>query len=141
VWIGGNGAPDSQILKFTKDGKFLMQVGKQGARRTAGAKPATPGPGAEGAGAGGGFAGGSNDQISFGRVAKIFVDPRENEAFIADGYLNKRVAVLDADTGKMKRWWGAYGNKPGRHTVAALRSGCATGPAVPQPRPLCRPLG
>ena len=112
VWIGGNGGPDSQILKFTKDGKFLMQVGKQGARRTAGAKPAGPGPGAEGAGAGGGFAGGSNDEISFGRVAKIFVDPRENEAFIADGYLNKRVAVLDADTGKMKRWWGAYGNKP-----------------------------
>src|ERR1700704_4686962 len=25
VWIGGNGAPDSHILKFTKDGKFLMQ--------------------------------------------------------------------------------------------------------------------
>jgi DNA-binding beta-propeller fold protein YncE len=40
------------------------------------------------------------------------VDPRDNEAYIADGYLNKRVAVLDADTGKMKRYWGAYGNKP-----------------------------
>ena len=37
---------------------------------------------------------------------------KANEAYIADGYLNKRVAVLDADTGKMKRWWGAYGNKP-----------------------------
>jgi DNA-binding beta-propeller fold protein YncE len=50
--------------------------------------------------------------MNFGRVAKIFVDQKENEAYIADGYLNKRVAVLDADTGKMKRWWGAYGNKP-----------------------------
>jgi DNA-binding beta-propeller fold protein YncE len=106
VWIGGNGGPDSHILKFTKDGKFLMQVGKKGARRK------------EGAGAGNqegqvaGFVGGSNDQVSFGRVAKIFVDQKENEAYIADGYLNKRVAVLDADTGKMKRWWGAYGNKP-----------------------------
>jgi DNA-binding beta-propeller fold protein YncE len=59
-----------------------------------------------------GFAGGSNDTENFGRVAKIFVDQKENEAYIADGYLNKRVAVLDADTGKMKRWWGAYGNKP-----------------------------
>src|SRR5262249_23525048 len=59
-----------------------------------------------------GFVGGSNDQVSFGRVAKIFVDPRANEAYVADGYLNKRVAVVDADTGKMKRWWGAYGNKP-----------------------------
>ena len=106
VWIGGNGGPDSHILKFTKDGKFLLQVGKKGARRK------------EGAGAGNqegqvaGFVGGSNDQVSFGRVAKIFVDAKANEAYIADGYLNKRVAVLDADTGKMKRYWGAYGNKP-----------------------------
>jgi len=106
VWIGGNGGPDSQILKFTKDGKFLMQVGKKGARRKAGA--------AAGRDEGGvaGFAGNSNDPVSFGRVAKIFVDQQENEAYIADGYLNKRVAVIDADTGKMKRWWGAYGNKP-----------------------------
>jgi len=106
VWIGGNGAPDSQILKFTKDGKFLLQIGKKGARRSA--------TGAAGAGEGqvAGFAGGSNDTENFGRVAKIFVDQKENEAYIADGYLNKRVAVLDADTGKMKRWWGAYGNKP-----------------------------
>jgi hypothetical protein len=37
VWIGGNGGPDSQILKFTQDGKFLMQYGKSGARRKAGA--------------------------------------------------------------------------------------------------------
>src|SRR5881392_1253020 len=55
---------------------------------------------------------GSNDLENFGRVAKIFVDPKTNEAFVADGYQNKRVAVLDADTGKMKRYWGAYGNKP-----------------------------
>jgi DNA-binding beta-propeller fold protein YncE len=106
VWVGGNGGPDSHILKFTKDGKFLLQVGKKGARRK------------EGAGAGNqegqvaGFVGGSNDQVSFGRVAKIFVDAKENEAYIADGYLNKRVAVIDADSGKMKRFWGAYGNKP-----------------------------
>ena len=53
-----------------------------------------------------------NDPENFGRVAKIWVDPKTNEAYVADGYLNKRVAVLDADTGKMKRYWGAYGNKP-----------------------------
>jgi len=106
VWIGGNGGPDSQVLKFTKDGKFLLQVGKKGARRKAGSAAGNQ----EGQVAG--FVGGSNDQESFGRVAKIFVDQRANEAYIADGYLNKRVAVLDADTGKMKRYWGAYGNKP-----------------------------
>jgi DNA-binding beta-propeller fold protein YncE len=88
VWIGGNGAKDAHILKFTKDGKFLMQVGKLGGNK------------------------GSNDQENFGRVAKIWVDPKTNEAYIADGYGNKRVAVLDADTGKMKRYWGAYGNRP-----------------------------
>ena len=27
VWIGGNGEKDAHLLKFTKDGKFLMQVG------------------------------------------------------------------------------------------------------------------
>src|SRR3989441_965259 len=86
VWIGGNGAKDAQVLKFTKDGKFLLQVGKYGNNK------------------------GSNDLENFGRVAKIFVDPKTNEAFVADGYQNKRVAVLDADTGKMKRYWGAYGN-------------------------------
>src|SRR5438309_4779434 len=106
VWIGGNGAPDSHILKFTKDGKFLLQIGKKGARRKAGAAAGNQ----EGQTAG--FVGGSNDQMNFGRVAKIFVDQKANEAYVADGYLNKRVAVLDADTGKMKRWWGAYGNKP-----------------------------
>jgi DNA-binding beta-propeller fold protein YncE len=106
VWVGGNGGPDSHILKFTKDGKFLLQVGKKGARRKEGAAQGNQ----EGQVAG--FVGGSNDQVSFGRVAKIFVDAKENEAYIADGYLNKRVAVIDADSGKMKRFWGAYGNKP-----------------------------
>jgi hypothetical protein len=88
VWIGGNGEKDAHILKFTNDGKFIMQVGHLGGNK------------------------GSNDQENFGRVAKIWVDAKSNEAYIADGYLNKRVAVIDADTGKMKRYWGAYGNKP-----------------------------
>ena len=101
VWIGGNGAGDSHILKFTRTGKFVAQYGKAGARSGA--------PNAQGQPT---YAGNSNDPQSFGRVAKIFVDPRANEAYISDGYLNKRVAVLDADTGVMKRQWGAYGNKP-----------------------------
>ena len=88
VWIGGNGDKDSQVLKLTQEGKLLMQVGRFDTRK------------------------GSNDTENFGRVAKIWVDPKANEAYIADGYRNKRVAVLDADTGRMKRYWGAYGNKP-----------------------------
>jgi DNA-binding beta-propeller fold protein YncE len=88
VWIGGNDKKDAHVVKFTKAGKFLMQLGHQGK------------------------SGGSNDTENFGQVAKIFVDPKANEAYLADGYGNKRVAVIDADTGKFKRYWGAYGNKP-----------------------------
>ena len=88
VWIGGNGGPDSHLLKFSRYGKFLLQVGSQGSNA------------------------GSNDTEHFGRVAKIFVDPKDNEAYIADGYLNKRVVVLDAESGAFKRFWGAYGNVP-----------------------------
>jgi len=88
VWLGGNGAKDSQILKFTVDGKFILQSGHQGKNA------------------------GSNDPENFGRVAQIYIDPKTNEGFVADGYRNRRLAVIDPDTGKIKRWWGAYGNKP-----------------------------
>ncbi|MGE5836165.1 MAG: hypothetical protein ACM4AI_16945 [Acidobacteriota bacterium] len=102
VWIGGNVGSDGHVLKFTQDGKFIAQFGKPATTEN-GAKPLVP----QGA-----PAWGSNNTENFGRVAKIFVDPKENEAYIADGYGNKRVAVIDADTGKFKRYWGAYGNKP-----------------------------
>jgi DNA-binding beta-propeller fold protein YncE len=88
VWIGGNGRADSHILKFTHDGKFLMQIGT----------PKQPVN--------------SNANDHFGRVAKIAFDPKANEAFVADGYGNKRVAVIDMTTGAIKRFWGAYGNAP-----------------------------
>jgi DNA-binding beta-propeller fold protein YncE len=101
VWIGGNGDADSHILKFTRAGKFVAQFGKAGARRV---RSDSKGEAA--------WAGNSADRESFGRVAKVFLDPSANEAYIADGYLNKRVAVIDADTGAMKRFWGAYGMRP-----------------------------
>lgn len=88
VWIGGNGKDDNHILKFTQSGKFLMQVGKPKASK------------------------GSGDTENFNRAAKLFVDPATNELYVADGYGNKRVMVLDADTGAYKRHWGAYGAKP-----------------------------
>ena len=118
VWIGGNGGPDSQVLKFTQDGKFLMQYGKSGARRKVGAAADANVEASQKD-----FAAGSNDPDNFGRVAKIFIDPKANEAYIADGYLNHRVAVIDADTGKMKRWWGAYGNKPDDTPLPAYKPG------------------
>ncbi len=101
IWIGGNGASDAHILKFTRDGKFIKQFGKPNARRDPSSSDDDPT-----------FVGGSHDKENFGRVAKISFDDSGAEAFVSDGYLNKRVAVLDSTTGEMKRYWGAYGNKP-----------------------------
>ena len=108
VWIGGNGSTpmiqgndttmlmDRHILKFSRDGQFLAQFGSRGESAS------------------------SLDMDNFGRVAKIFVDPTDNEAYIADGYVNQRVAVVDASTGEIKRAWTAKGNdvtdeRPGRY--------------------------
>lgn len=88
VWVGGNGPKDTNILKFTKDGKFLLQIGHHGK------------------------SGGSNDTENLNRPAGIVVYPKTNEVFVADGYGNRRVIVYDADTGAYKRHWGAYGKKP-----------------------------
>jgi len=99
VWLGGGGGGDSQILKYTMDGKFVMQVGKKGARLRAGAARPINDPN-------------SLDMESFGQPTKIVVDAKTNEAYVSDGYVNHRVVVLDADSGKFKRVWGAYGNKP-----------------------------
>ena len=112
VWIGGNGraadsgrgaqwaAPtkptggvssfdDNMVLKFTQDGKFL-HADRQA--RTA-AKAAMM-------------------WTNLRLPAKTFVDPKTNELYVADGYGNHRVIVFDAETGKYKRHWGAYGNRP-----------------------------
>ena len=45
-------------------------------------------------------------------AADVYVYPKTNEVFVADGYVNRRVIVFDATTGALKRYWGAYGNKP-----------------------------
>jgi DNA-binding beta-propeller fold protein YncE len=88
LWIGGNGGNDGHVLKFTKDGKFVKQFGFAYASA------------------------GSNDTWAFNKVAKISIDDAANEAYVADGYGNHRVVVIDMDTGKFKRYWGAYGSKP-----------------------------
>jgi len=88
LWIGGNGPDDGHILVFTTGGKFVKQFGFAYASA------------------------GSNDMWAFNKVAKISLDEGANEAYVADGYGNHRVAVIDMTTGKIKRYWGAYGNKP-----------------------------
>jgi hypothetical protein len=103
VWIGGNGGPDAHVVKFDRQGNFLLQVGTSGARMTGPVNERTGQPTAQR---------NSLSTDSFGRVAKISIDDAANEAYFSDGYFNKRMAVVDMDTGEMKRFWGAYGNEP-----------------------------
>ena len=88
VWITGNGANDGQILKFTRDGKFVMQIGKVGPQTN------------------------SADLTRLGQAAGVEVDTAANEVYVADGYYNRRVIVFDSETGAYKRHWGAYGKPP-----------------------------
>ena len=99
VWIGGNNCPgralpglkpaaDDQLLKFTEDGKFVRQIGASSQSK------------------------GNADTKNFHQPADAVVYAKTNELFVADGYGNHRVIVLDADTGKFKRMWGAFGNQP-----------------------------
>tara|TARA_B100000029_G_scaffold515338_1_gene621833 strand:+ start:4186 stop:5457 length:1272 start_codon:yes stop_codon:yes gene_type:complete len=88
VWIGGNGSSDHVVMKFTTEGEHLLTIGQW--NQTSG----------------------SNDTQHLGRPADVTVDIETNEAYIADGYLNRRVVVFDANTGEYKRHWGAFGNIP-----------------------------
>jgi DNA-binding beta-propeller fold protein YncE len=86
VWVGGSGN-DDQILKFTRDGKFVLQIGQRDPLKT-------------------------NKGHNLWKPADVFVYPKTNELFVADGYGNRRIIVFDADTGAFKRMWGAFGNLP-----------------------------
>jgi DNA-binding beta-propeller fold protein YncE len=86
VWIGTY--MHHRVMKFTRDGKHVMTIGTYDKN------------------------GGSNDTTLLGGPAGIWVDPKTNEVFIADGYRNRRVIVFDGGTGKYLRHWGAYGEPP-----------------------------
>lgn len=98
VWLAGNGEKDNQILKFTRDGRFIMQIGKPGMSR------------------------GDADTQNLNRPADTRVDPAANELYVADGYGNHRVIVFDATTGAYKRHWGANGRPPGDPSATQFRT-------------------
>jgi hypothetical protein len=99
IWIGGNyckernfpgrkPVSDDQLLKFTRQGKVVMQIGKSNGSH------------------------GNSDTKNLHLPADAFVYAKTNELFVADGYMNHRVIVFDADTGAFKRMWGGFGNTP-----------------------------
>ncbi|HVZ24072.1 MAG TPA: hypothetical protein VG871_23525 [Vicinamibacterales bacterium] len=95
VWLAGNGDKDTQVLKFDGAGKFLLQIGRHGMHN------------------------GSNDTENLWKPTKIWEDVAANEVYVGDGYGNRRVIVFDADTGRYKRHWGAYGNRPSDEKMPA----------------------
>jgi DNA-binding beta-propeller fold protein YncE len=86
VWVGSYNR--HRVMKFTRDGKHLMTIGQYEKTN------------------------GSADTTLLGGPSGIWVDPATNEAYISDGYRNRRVIVFDGATGKYLRHWGAYGNVP-----------------------------
>jgi hypothetical protein len=116
----GRGGPplyhDSMVLKFTQDGKFLMKIGNAGQSK------------------------GSNDTENLGRPAKLYVDPKANELYVADGYGNKRVIVFDAETGKYKRHWGAFGHVPDDTPGAGLAHPGGYNPDDPEDQQFRNPV-
>ncbi len=101
VWISGNDPLDGQVLKFTRDGRFIMQIGKAGKSE------------------------GSNSRTQLGRPAAIESDGAANEIYVGDGYGNHRVIVFNAATGEYKRHWGAYGAVPRDDTMPNYVPGAA----------------
>jgi hypothetical protein len=72
---------DAQVLKFSRSGGFLLQIGKAGQT------------------------GDNTSTTALNRPAGVSVDSAANEVYVADGFGNRRVAVFDATTGAYKRHW------------------------------------
>src|SRR5262245_18379791 len=86
VWVGSYNR--HRVMKFTRDGKLLLTIGQY--EKTNGS---------------------ANTTLLVG-PSGIWVNPKTNEAFISDGYRNRRVIVVDGATGKYLRHCGADGNVP-----------------------------
>jgi len=118
VWLGGQ--QGRSVLKFAADGTFLLEIGMR--------TPPVPG------GASNVTDGGMNGTPLLGQPADMEVDAGPNtpsgrdELYIADGYTNHRVIVVDAETGMYLRRWGAYGENP-IDDAAAVAMGPNTDPA------------
>ncbi|HEV3137180.1 MAG TPA: hypothetical protein VGZ26_04735, partial [Pirellulales bacterium] len=110
VWLAGNSAStpkdttpwttnkhggDGFVLKFDMDGNFKMRIG------------GTPsGPDSNDTN------GGINGTPQLYQPADMTVDPKTNRLYVADGYGNRRILIVDADNGKYIGHFGAYGNNP-----------------------------
>lgn len=130
LWIGGSGGGDTRLLKFAPDGRFLGYVGAAAARRPQQVDSATVvgGRGGRGRGGRGGVTlppvpANSSSLEYFGGPADIAFDARGGRAFVADGFRNRRIAVVDIGTGRIQRYWGGYGQPPSDTDTASVLPG------------------
>ena len=91
-WAAPVWRTDDMLLKFTSRGRFVRQLGGRDRHSLA--------------------AGANTDTTSVHLATEAAVYPETNEVFVADGYGNRRVLVLDAGTLAFKRMWGAFGRQP-----------------------------
>jgi hypothetical protein len=96
---------DDMVLKFTNAGKFIRELGGRSVSN------------------------GNKDPKSVNKPGDLFVSPKTNELYAADGYGNRRVVVFDADTFAFKRMWGAFG-KPVEDVPGSGGRGTGGGPAL-----------
>jgi hypothetical protein len=94
-WTTNKSGGDGFILKFDMNGNFKMRVG---------GTPTGPDSNSKD--------GGVKGTPLLYRPADMVVDPKTNRLYVADGYANRRVLIVDADTGKYIGHFGAYGNNP-----------------------------
>ena len=95
-WATHNeGGGDGFILKFDMNGNFKMRIG------------GTPmGPNSNDT------TGGINGTPLLYQATDMVRDPKTNRLYISDGYGNRHVLIVDADSGKYIGHFGAYGNNP-----------------------------
>jgi hypothetical protein len=94
-WLTNKGGGDGFVLKFDMNGNFKMRIG------------GTPkGPASNDTN------GGINGTPLLYLAADMVVDPATNRLYISDGYGNRHVLIVDANTGKYIGSFGAYGNNP-----------------------------
>jgi hypothetical protein len=94
-WAGTHG-DDAHVLKFSADGTFQLIVGRPGTSEDTSNDTS----------------GGINGTPLLWNPADTEVDPETNHLYIADGYGNRRIVVVNADDGQYVKHWGAYGQNP-----------------------------
>ena len=142
LWIGGVGPRDTQILEFTTAGSFVRAIGA--AAPPIPAPTSTPGqpdtayagvsPGRGGRGGGRGGRGNAPPPLPansgsldlFGGAASFAFNAKTNEAYVADGSRNHRIAVVDLNTGKITRAWGAGGKPADDNAAGTARFGAVS---------------